>query len=471
MLNGWFPVHPEHYARIRSKFFRGAYQNARRELLDDLRGDGSLYLLCLRELARLLRAKSRELDTSTLSLEKADDELLRQALTAVMAGDALKLSAHSLENMSVLQQFRLEELLMSTVAVETIAPHVGLSADVGYSCALLRQLGVTLLAWNYPHVYAQAFQAVQKSERGTGEDFDSAIHSMLGFSPAMLAARIVEEWGADAELIGIVQNRASARTEASRSGSRLTIGQLCRIGEAFSRANAPERYPSARDDWRCAAPAIREHLGAQGFHEVFQRIRAVAGGYADYCPQLFSTLDRREQTASTMLRNGESLSEINAFISSCSAEIRKLFIEFYEQQREGIPLEVVLRSLVDQLLPQLGCAGIAILSLDPTSQQLVPVLARGRIATTRIKPLGLQDEISRLHPARLAFLQRSVVEERGRCGKSDRCLFAGSIGFNKRAAVLIAEWELTAVLAGSPGETAAVFQALRTCITNLLGLE
>lgn len=465
---GWFPVNPNVFSSVQAKFQQGRYRATRRELIDDLRGDAALYLLCVRELMRMLQKRGEVPGIEAINLEQADEGVLHEALSGLMAGNALSLSSHSMENISEPQQARLEELVLSSVTAEALAEKSGLSPGSTYSCSLLRQLGVTLLAWNFPHVYAQALQVMQSSERGTAQEFDHLVHSVLGFSPSMLAGRVVEMWGGEGPVAEFVQDSEVTRQP---KGVAPTIAELCRVGEAFARANAPDRYPSARADWRSAADVIRRHLGSAGIAAIFRRAREASAHYVAYCPGLETSLSRSEATAKTLLKSGETLNEKNIFISACPEQIRQQFVTFYEKQGDGVSSDVVLREVADRLLPQLGCTGVAILSYEPTSQELVPVFIRGRVATSRVKRLSLRDTNNHLHPARLAFLQRQHVVEQGVSGSSERILYAGSIGFVKRVAVVLVEWETVASETLEAEETAAIFQALRTCLTDLLGLE
>ncbi|HPN73314.1 MAG TPA: HD domain-containing phosphohydrolase, partial [Candidatus Omnitrophota bacterium] len=73
------------------------------------------------------------------------------------------------------------------------------NGEFGFLSALLRQLGITLVAWNYPAAFDRALKSVTSTQPLT-----TVLSSMLGFSPELLAASLVRQWGGSSELIYVV---------------------------------------------------------------------------------------------------------------------------------------------------------------------------------------------------------------------------------------------------------------------------
>ena len=105
---------------------------------------------------------------------------------------------------------------------------------------------------------------LHKSEKS----FDKLLTKELGFSPALLAIKLLQEWGYNTELcleLGII-DFADPEFEdfALDEYSGAVISQICEVGEALARASRPDRYPSAKDDWRYAKTEIEKSLGSDG---------------------------------------------------------------------------------------------------------------------------------------------------------------------------------------------------------------
>jgi hypothetical protein len=431
----------------------------------------------LRSLVKLL-ADSGETKIELRSLETVEDDVLMEAITPVMRSSVSALSDHSIEAMTPLQQKRLEELLLSVSTAETMAEQLGRSAQATLSTALLRQLGITLIAWNFPQTYERAFAAVETSHGRPLAEFDSFIHSTLGFSPLMLATRIVSSWGVAAE--SFVELRESAQAH-KRFGSRCPKGEsesiawLCEIGEAFARANAPERYPSARDDWSVAATAIESTLGSEGIKAIYSRVQLVAKEYSAACPALGDSLAKRQESVEALLPVLGNVLEQNIFLSSCDSELRQALIKVYAEKQSGLGVNELLRLVADQAASLLACESLTVFTLDPTIRGLVPVLARGRVGMIRLKAVTLLNSSTELHPVRLAFSQEELIKEQGGDRERELELLAGSIGFKRRVAVFVVEWRNRPLAALPEREDLTLrainFQAVRKCLADILGLE
>ena len=167
----WLPPNPELIGRITAGLKSGKYVSDFELLLKDIKRDVALFSYCIKELAacsstvidpiETLRSASYEKIKSIIELAPRDDLRFAQAtnhqLTKMRAG------------------------IISAAAAESFAPSQNISSDTAYGAALLRQLGITLVAWNYPHIYERVFDLIEP-----GESLDQALSKMLGFSPALL---------------------------------------------------------------------------------------------------------------------------------------------------------------------------------------------------------------------------------------------------------------------------------------------
>lgn len=177
----WFPVNESHYERILAGLKSGVYDLDIDFLIQDVRKDFSLFMFCVRELS--LRAVS---EGRTLPQDAAPAEILRlsglAALRAVLSTELRKISIHSFSQSSESQTFCIRDAMIAASTAEVLAGYAQVEPLHGYGGALLfSQLGLTLIAWNYPTVFRKVMQGLEKREIS---DIDAAFSQSWFFSKA-----------------------------------------------------------------------------------------------------------------------------------------------------------------------------------------------------------------------------------------------------------------------------------------------
>ena len=153
--DGWIPPQFDVLSRIQDRFAAGDYENDRGQLIGDLKGDVSLYLYCLKELSALSEVgpgsaertdslRQKPANTPVELLYGADIEDLQRILNRSLQA----ISLHSFEEINKFQVLRYRESLLSASASEVLTESLSVDPEIGFSCALLRQLGLALIAWN-----------------------------------------------------------------------------------------------------------------------------------------------------------------------------------------------------------------------------------------------------------------------------------------------------------------------------------
>ncbi|RMG41992.1 MAG: HDOD domain-containing protein, partial [Candidatus Dadabacteria bacterium] len=244
----WFPVNEELLGKIKSGLRDGRYDNAVDELVYEIKSDLSLFTYSIGKLVQKLKEKGAELN-GTLNplsaLRQAGIEQLREILEE--ASDDL--SAHNLRQADDLQAARFKEVLISASSAEMLAEKFEVDGDTAFSAAVLRQLGYVLIAWNYPGQYREAVNSLEK-----GDNLDFKLAERLGFSPTLLAIRVLQSWGltsVSCASVGLVDDLEEEEWEILE-GIGENVTALCKIGETLARASAPEIYPDARGELQLA---------------------------------------------------------------------------------------------------------------------------------------------------------------------------------------------------------------------------
>ncbi len=147
--------------------------------------------------------------------------------------------------------------------------------DLAFTCALLKQLGLNLIAWNYPSIYTRALGMV-KSAQSTLEEL---IEENLGFDPALLAEELIlssntHPYIRQAMGLPVKPNFEEFLPEGSSVQSDI-VG-ICEIGEAFAQLNDSEHYPNISRNYTTVLAQIDETLGQGGSNIIMNVVYNIA---------------------------------------------------------------------------------------------------------------------------------------------------------------------------------------------------
>ena len=435
--NMWLPVNPELLEKIQHNLVSGVYENAIDLLVADIRGDSSLFLFCVRELSGLLRSSGQSTKNSfnlSAMLEQAGIEQLKQILQAPDA----QISSHSLDSLSTVQRGRLQEMLVSIAASEELAQHAGLKPESGHTAALLRQLGLALIAWNYSEAYHQAVAAAR-----AGETLDDALSRLLGFSPSLLAIRVLESWGLAQDTVALVDP-----TLLDQDGSHApetysivkTLVSISQVGEALARANDPETHSSAELDWSDALDAISERIGPDALSKIRARLEKRSSHYVKALPHIFRggfVLDPEAHSHS--LRASGAIAN-NPFIDRASDALKIRLQRLYRNIDRLHLQSENLRVVAHEIIPLCGFPRGCIYTIDPGTFKLVPRLEIGNAKLKQFAALAYSSTPAKPSIVLAAFQQSTPLVQPG-CGRDGLPIdcHAMVLGFGQRVGVLYLE--------------------------------
>jgi hypothetical protein len=235
-LTGWFPPSPEILALIHSKIISGEYQNNPTALVSDLKLD-------LASFGRILPRLRPSTDLVNGFVSPVEDAaaLDPEQLTALLPKSPSLISRHRLANGSAALRATLTCSLQSTAAAESFAAAAverGATVNVGdaFSASMLRQLGLNLLAWNYP---ANFFSIVKSFGRSSVE-CDAEMKRVFGYSPMGLATACARRWNIKPVLIETLE--PIPKTDNP-------LREICDISDSFGRMHHKAVFPTAQRDW------------------------------------------------------------------------------------------------------------------------------------------------------------------------------------------------------------------------------
>lgn len=383
----WFPPNPELLSKIRAGLKHGQYDFDLKPLVAQIKTDFSIFTYCVRELLHMVRAEQAELPHYSNPIE-----LIEWAgpvrLKKILDVDDHVISRHSFDGIEAVQARRIEEAMISASVAEALSEKRDVDSRLGFSVALLRQLGLTLIAWNYPTVYPEVINALE-----LGKDLDQALSEKLGFSPATLGMAIVRDWGLSPQVrTGLGDAEAyDTLTEAKQRELKVvaeTITKICEVGETLARANDPEHYPSAQSDWNTAKQAIEDELGKDGVRLVQARARENCENYLLTMPNLFRAALKVDPPKQMKLEVERKLLKENPFVDQCSAPVRLKIKELYVKINSGPITRENVHMLVKRVVPVAGFTGGCIYTLDPGTATLT---TRVRIGDVKLRSFASID--------------------------------------------------------------------------------
>ena len=426
----WFPTNPVTLQNIQKMLSAESGTNDAEQLVKYVKSDASLFCRCVRQLAKMIE-KDEITETQAdpiTQLESLETEKLRELLTTVVS----EKSSHTLGSASQLQLSRLGEVMVSATTAEVLSESAGVSSSLAYSAAVLRQLGYALIAWNYPSIYQRCVASLKQ-----GRDLDLEITRALGFSPSALAISLLRRWGVSSELRATISIEELEDYTAEARAVAGTVAGICKIGETLARANNPELYPNAPNEWATACQEIEARLGPEGMRLVQEQLVEVCEGYIASVPHLFrgaQILAPQMLPASSTVINPEHK---NRFLSKCAPLVQQGLNDMYRLlSMRGTPQPEPLRYLIKEVVPSAEFVGGLVYTLEPSTSMLVPQLDFGVVSLTP-KPLAY-DEISAPDSLPTSVFKELTTEVSTRKlpDGSDITAIAGVIGYSQRIGVL-----------------------------------
>ena len=468
----WFPVNAQVLQSVHEGIKERKYQSNRESLIADLKSD---YALLGSTIKRLVARQAGEA-APTLSPIAMIEQASISDLIEILDVDEEQISTHRMMEVSAFQTQRLKHAMIAATTAEAISDAHDLDPELGYSCGLLRQLGLTLIAWNYPHVYKRVLSTLKP-----GEKLDAALSKILGFSPNMLGISLAREWGLAPELRAGMGDSTAREQLAGRSDAQTIasgLDQICKVGEALARASDPEHYPSAKQDWSEAKAQIEAALGPEGLKIVRDKLEQNCKAYAKSSPDLFkfnanfsATPQVTTPTTAAGVTKPRDLYKHNHYTKQCSDEVQDKLRALYANV-DGITLaKENIDMLCKQILPLAGFTRGCIFLIEPDTQTLVPRLLLGGAAQEKFRTVNYQQPSSEFDPIVSAFrCQYPIMEQNVRIDDREVSYVAGVLGDAQKAGVLYLEIgdqlanDLSANILGT-------FKALRQALNDCLSLR
>ena len=471
----WFPVNPGVLKHIQTKIKAGQYQENVTALVTDLKTDLSLYSWCLMRLKDFTGEQDATRNPAEVLLSLELEKM--QKLLSVPED---QVSIHHMTPDMKAQAIGLRHALISSSTAEVLAEKAQLDSQTAFMCASVRQLGLNLVAWNYPRIYSKALAAMSGSEARLDEE----LLKVLGYSPLQLGFRAALDWnqcidfqkmaGIDAAETGSAKlSSGKAGSSASDDSPTAQMRRFCEIGETLARINDPEHFPHAAREWEDVVGELNYYLGPQGVAVISERLKQHGSNYQQFSSALFKleiTPEKSLKVAHTQYSN--KLYEQNTYIRKCPEEAQPAFQRVYAAMVSGAPSSAAVNLLVSLVIPMLGFSRGCVYLVDPNKLVISPMLRVGDAPLSRYRPLSASNTGSNQHPVVLALSYSAPIVQEGAIVNGDQVSHVtGVFGTRDKSGVLYLEMKED--LAKEVDRTKALlhFKAIRQTLNDCLNLR
>lgn len=450
----WLPSSPQVRLQLAETLKKPDAEWSPQNIFEIAKQDLAIFTRMLKELSFLAKRKGRLVPISPLRLfTDSEPYTIRDAFTRVSNHTSF---SRSISDLLDCQTERLQEIFISASASEVLADSFGIGSDLGYATALLRQLGLTLVAFNYP----AAFEEVLATAYG-GTSLDTSLSERLGFSPTLLAYKMIDSWGLSPTMHEVYDEDSHESEKASRiSAISQTLRQVCEVGEALARANNPDAHPEPADDWDFARREIEKALGKSGLNLIRRCLERNTKKLAKAMPQVFKCGFVLDPEIRLSQRWKDEHHSLNPFLSACEPQYRDAMHRLYEKLITGVDINTSLAYLIKEVVPEAGLGGGCLFTADPSTQALIPQLKVGSIKHRTLAPVSANSEHDLVARAFLSFVP---LTEKSQDGSLQIC---GVVGYSNRIGVLYFEVPAEATCA----DPVAHFRALAKSFSDTLKL-
>jgi hypothetical protein len=373
VVRPWFPINQDVLTSIRKGLDEGTYATAPQQLLNDLKGDFALFTFVVKELGIL--AMQEKVDSKILNNPV---ELIRwggsDRIKDILAPDKKLPATHSLHWSEPFQVARLRETAVIASTAAVLSEKKDLDPEVGFSRGVIREIGLNLIAWNYPTLYSKVLNNLKPDA-----SLDEELSKELGFTPSLLAMRVLRPENPD-------QPEGNLRPEET---SWAAYDELCEVGEALARAENPETYPSAQNDWQKANKYLTENAGTGALELIKERAVEQSKNYPEALPEGFNSLENFNPK-----RNIDVHERMKAVIADqdfrlCPPHVQEALRTLYNEIDGYAVNKSAIQTLLKSIIPQAGFTGGCVFVIDPSTASLKPRTIIGQVNLRAITNVSL----------------------------------------------------------------------------------
>lgn len=373
VVRPWFPINQDVLTTIRTSLDSGSYATNPAQLLNDLKADFALFTFVVKELG--IQGLQEKIHSKILNNPV---ELIRwggaDRIKEIIAPDKKLPSTHSLHWSEPFQVARLRETAVIASTAAVLSEKKDLDPEVGFSRGVIREIGLNLIAWNYPTLYSKVLNNLTADAT-----LDEELSKELGFTPSLLAMRVLRPEN---------PNQPEGEPLPQEAGWA-AYDELCDVGEALARAENPETYPSAQNDWQKANQYLTENAGTGALELIKERAIEQSKKYQEALPEVFNSLENFNPK-----RNIDVHQRMKAVIADqdfrlCPPHVQEALRTLYNEIDGYSVNKAAIQTLLKSIIPQAGFTGGCVFVIDPSTASLKPRTIIGQVSLRAIQNVTL----------------------------------------------------------------------------------
>jgi hypothetical protein len=375
VVRPWFPINQDVLSLVRKNLDANSYAAKPEQLLNDLKTDFALFTYVVKELG--IQGMQEKLDPKILN---NPIELIRWGGAAriadILGADKKLPSTHSLHWSEPFQVQRLRETAVVASTASVLSEKKDLDPEVGFSRGVIREIGLNLIAWNYPTLYSKVLNNLTPET-----SLDEELSKQLGFTPALLAMRVLRP---------VDPTMPEGNVDEGPDNDWEMYDELCAIGEALARAENPETYPSARNDWKQANQYLNDNAGAGALEMIKERAVEQSKKYQQVLPEVFNSLQTFDPQKAIETHERMSAAIADKDFRLCPPHIQEALRSLYNDMNGYAVNKAAIQTLLKSIIPQAGYTGGCVFVVDPSTACLKPRTIIGEVNLRSIANVSLE---------------------------------------------------------------------------------
>lgn len=466
---GWMPISPKVIASVKEKLKSGKYTDNRSDLVADLKKDFSLFNWFLSKLDTISETKAESSDFKQL-VESLEIEKLIEVFSCTEEN-----ILHKREGGLKPQALTLKQSLTAVATAESAAEHKKLDANLAHMCAGVRQLGINLVAWNYPRIYSRA---LEHSTSGK-ETLDAALSKILGYSPMDLGSELALKWDKTGSLSAFV-NQDAERIAALGPSISKTLGPksvelfgCIELGETVASLVAPELHPEIAGELPKILSKIDKTFGKDGFEKLKKTLKTTTDNYIDSSFDGFSLeIDPKRISEISQAQLVNKLVHENAWIAKCAEQLQDKFKKVYSNISGQSVSATAINILIGEVIPSLGFTRGCVYIVENSKMKLNPIMRIGDAPLSRYRQLDCSASERSSHPVIVALgYSTPLIQEKVPVNGDFVSHVTGVFNGQDKTGVLYLEMSDKLCRSADRSEPLLYFKAVRQALMDCLNLK
>lgn len=443
VTDAWCPINQFNQKKIRELVNSDNHSYIKENLITELKSDPSLMLHVIRECRRFRKDPIKVIGEPDLNL-----------LKIILSGEAT--STHQLSAASEHQKSRMFEEAIGLEVASKLSYETDSDPLLTISTAAIRQFGLTLISWNYPHVYARAVKSASPSKK-----LEDILESVLGFAPESLAIQLGVSLSMPPTVMLALGVSVRGEIDPEIKNISDQISKICKIGESFARMENPSLKESESSRWELLKQEATDLLGYDGLYTLKNHIKSYISKLVTANPEIYTEV--AASLPKKQINNyGKQLRDNNSYIKHCTPIVKECISSVYELIIQDSISKEALDKIVHEIIPVAGFLSGAVYLLDPHKLLLVPKFVMGTEKLSQLTPIKYQLNTSD-EPLILGFKGNAPLHY---SNKNEKCI-CGVLGVAPRAGVLTLK--LGGRLSNQPSEySERLFKAVRQVVADTL---